>query len=302
MSRERKGLLTFLLLTFALTWAVELGITRRHEVASVPYILSLVGVMFVPGLSALFVRLAVERRGFADAGLGWGRGRYYLAGWLVPVGFGVAAMGLAVWLHQAEFDPWMTQLMVQIRKHQPGIELPPFNILRVYIIAGGLTQAVAMNFIPCLGEEFGWRGYLLMRLLPLGAGRAAVLTGAIWGLWHAPIILQGHNYPDHPVLGVPLMVGFCILLGVVLGWLRLASGSVFPVALGHAAVNGPGSTPLLFLRARSDITTGLTGLLGQAVILLFVLVLWRLRALRIPRSESKGDEDVSGTMSQPRAG
>lgn len=302
MSRERKGLLIFLLLTFGLTWAVEIGLVRRYDLGSPISIALLVGVMFLPGLSALFVRLAVERQGFADAGLRWGGGRYYLAGWLLPISFGLAAMGLSVWLRQAEFDPWMAELMVKIHERVPSSDLPPPERIRVYLILGSLTQVVVINFIPCLGEEFGWRGYLLMRLLPLGAGRALVLTGVIWGVWHAPIILQGHNYPDHPLLGVPLMIGFCVLLGIILGWVRLASGSVFPAAVGHASVNGPGSTPLAFMRGRNDITTGLTGLLGQAAMLAFVLVLWRLRALRIPRSESKGDEDVSGTMSQPGAG
>ncbi|UCC69650.1 MAG: CPBP family intramembrane metalloprotease [Armatimonadota bacterium] len=296
MSRQRAGLVVFLLLTFGLAWAIEIGLTRRWQVGSTLYIIALVAVMFVPGLSALFVRVFVERQGFADAGLRWGRGRYYLAAWLLPVVFGAVAFGLAIWLRQAEFDPWMTELMVQIKTRVPETKLPPFARLRVYVILGSLTQAVLINTIPAFGEEFGWRGYLLMRLLPLGAGRAMVLTGAIWGLWHAPIILQGHNYPDHPALGVPLMIGFCILLGVIFGWLRLASGSVFAAAVAHASINGPANTPLLFLRVRNDITAGMTGLLGQAVMLAFVLLIWGLGALRIQHSMSKGEENGSGSM------
>ena len=119
-----------------------------------------------------------------------------------------------------------------------------------------------------------------------------VLSGAIWGLWRAPIILQGRHYPDHPVLGVPLMVGFCVLLGVIFGWVRLASGSVFAAAVGHASVNGPANTPLLFLRGRNDITTGVTGLLGQAVMLGFVLLLWRLGALRARENPDEGAHDA----------
>ncbi len=300
MSPRRTGLVAYLVLTFALTWSIEIGLVRRHHIGSPVYIALLVGVMFIPGLCALLVRLFVERQGFADAGLRWGRGRWYLAAWLLPVAFALAAMGLAVWLRQAEFDPWMTELMVKLRLRLPEAKLPPFHLLRVYIILGSLTQAVVINFLPCLGEEFGWRGYLLMRLLPLGPWRASIVAGGIWGLWHAPIILQGHNYPDHPLLGVPLMVGFCIVLGIVLGWLRLGSGSVFAAALGHASINGPGSTPLLFLRARSDLTAGLTGLLGQGFMLLFVLALWKLDAFRGPPRKPKGDGDVRGPVSEPR--
>src|SRR5436305_814196 len=59
------------------------------------------------------------------------------------------------------------------------------------------------------GEQWGWRGYLLPRLLPLGQWPALLLSGAIWGLWHAPVILLGYNYPQHPILGVLVMVGTC---------------------------------------------------------------------------------------------
>ena len=273
------GLLAYLLLVFGLSWPIEIVLVGRHPLGSVPYTLLLVVVMFIPALSALIVRLFVERQGFADAGLRWGRGRCYLAAWLLPVAFGLAAMGLAVRLRQAEFDPYMTEFMVRVTLQFSETKLPPFERLRIYFILASLTQSVVIGAIPCFGEEFGWRGYLLMRLLPLGRARAMVLTGAIWGLWHAPSILQGHNYPEHPLLGVPLMVTFCILLGIVLGWLRLTSGSVFPAAVAHASVNGPGSAILAFLRARSDLTTGLTGLLGQAVMLVFVVLLARFGAL-----------------------
>jgi len=297
VNRERAGLAVFLLLTFGVTWAIEIGLVRRHAVGSAAYIALLTGVMFIPAVCAVVVRLFVERQGFGDAGLRWGRGRHYVAAWLLPVGFGVAAMGLAVWLRQAEFDPWMTKFMVQMKTSAPEVELPSFGLTRVIVIVLNLL-AVTVNTIPCFGEEFGWRGYLLMRLMPMGAGRAMVVTGAIWGVWHAPIILQGHNYPDHPVLGVPLMIGFCVLLGVVFGWLRLASGSVFAAAVAHASVNGPANTPLLFLRGRNDITTGITGLLGQAVMLGFVLLIWRLGGMRVGQRVERGVDDVAERVSE----
>ncbi len=288
MNRQSRGLTAFLLLVFGLTWPIEILLVRRYPLGSVPYTLILVGVMFIPAISALVVRLFVERQGFADAGLRWGKGRYYLVAWLLPVTFGAAAMGLAIWLRQAEFDPYMIETMVRMKIRFGGMDLP-FERMRAYFILGSLTQSVILNMIPCLGEEFGWRGYLLMRLLPLGRLRAMVVTGAIWGSWHAPIILQGHNFPQHPVVGVPLMIEFCIFFGIVLGWLRLASGSVFPAALAHASTNGPGSTPLVFLRGRSDLTTGLSGLLGQLVILVFVLVLARLGAFKSPDRDDQGE-------------
>ena len=67
------------------------------------------------------------------------------------------------------------------------------------------VAAPLINTLLALGEELGWRGLLLPELLPLGQRRAILLSGVIWGFWHAPVILQGHNYPSQPVLGVFLM-------------------------------------------------------------------------------------------------
>ena len=297
MSPRSRGLLSFLLLVFAITWFIEIGLLRGMRYGSVPYQISLVGVMFIPAICALIVRRFIEREGFGDAGLRWGRGRYYLWAWLAPVGLGLVAAALSLLLRQAEFDPYMTELMVRIHRQSPNLKIPPIHLLRLYIILGSLTQSVAMNTIFCFGEEFGWRGYLLMRLTPLGLWPAMIVSGAIWGLWHAPIILQGHNYPDHPQLGVLLMTSFCILLSIIFSWLRLASGSVFTAALAHASINGPAFTALIFMRDRNDITTALTGVIGQAVMVIFTIALWRFGAFqdilyRGHESRAHGSSDI----------
>lgn len=288
MSIPHRGVVVYLLLVFGLTWPIEIVLVRRYPPGSAAYIAILGGIMFIPALSALIVRLFVERQGFADAGLRWGMGRFYLVAWLLSVLFSLGAMGLSLVLRQAEFDPYMTETMVAIKLQFGAMDLP-YDRMRTYFIVSSLTQSVIIATIPCFGEEFGWRSYLLMRLLPLGRLRAMILTGGIWGVWHAPIILQGYNYPDHPQLGVFLMISFCIILGIVLGWLRLASDSVFPAALAHASINSSASVTLAFLRSRSDVTTGLTGLLGQGMMLVFVLSLWRSGALKSALHSNQGE-------------
>ena len=148
MSREGQGLAVFLVLVFGLTWAVEIGLVRRYEVASPAYAALLTVVMFIPALCALVVRVFVERQGFGDAGLRWGRGRYYAAAWLLPVGFGAAAFGLAIWLRQAEFDPWMTDFMVKFHVTSPETTMPSFHLMRAIVILANLA-AVLVNPIPC---------------------------------------------------------------------------------------------------------------------------------------------------------
>ena len=120
--------------------------------------------------------------------------------------------------------------------------------------------------------------------MPLGAIPAVLISGLIWGLWHAPLILLGYNYPDAPGwLGLAAMVVVCVIFGAIFGWLRLRSGSVWPSALAHAAFNGAGGTFLLFARAGERIDTTQATVLGWSgwiVPLTFVTVLLATGQLR----------------------
>lgn len=92
------------------------------------------------------------------------------------------------------------------------------------------------------GEEFGWRAYLTPKLEEIMPFPAAItVSGIIWGLWHAPLIVCGHNfgtdYIGYPYVGIVLMCLFCIFMGLFLTELVKASDSVIPAALGHIAFN-----------------------------------------------------------------
>jgi membrane protease YdiL (CAAX protease family) len=126
-----------------------------------------------------------------------------------------------------------------------------------------------------MGEELGWRGYLLPKLLVLGEIPAMLISGVIWGLWHAPVILQGHNYPEHPLLGVGMMIVFTVLLGIFFSWLYLKTKSPWAPALGHGTVNAVAGLPLLFLTG-VDLTLGgaLTSVSGWLALAALVGVLY----------------------------
>ena len=92
---------------------------------------------------------------------------------------------------------------------------------------GVIILASFVNLLPAVGEEIGWRGWLLPKLLPSGIVPALLVSGALWGAWHAPLLLLGYNYPSAPGwLAVLLMIGMCTIVGALLGWLRVRSGSV----------------------------------------------------------------------------
>ena len=83
-----------------------------------------------------------------------------------------------------------------------------------------VVQGVVLSF-AAFGEEFGWRGYMMPKLIELmGMPKAIIFGGIIWGLWHAPLTCVGHNfgmdYPGFPYVGIVLMCLFCTALGTVL--------------------------------------------------------------------------------------
>jgi membrane protease YdiL (CAAX protease family) len=67
--------------------------------------------------------------------------------------------------------------------------------------------------------------------------KASAIIGFVWGIWHAPVVLQGHNYPEYPVAGVFMMTLVCLLLAPVFSYIRLKSKSVIAAVIAHGSLN-----------------------------------------------------------------
>ena len=124
------------------------------------------------------------------------------------------------------------------------------------------------------GEEYGWRGYLLPRLLPLGEIRASVLIGVIWGVWHLPLLLAGLNYPGvNAWLAIIVFIFVTVALSFTYTWFYVvSSGSVLVAAVFHASTNQFSDTfwvPSL-LSAATPIASSLVG--GVLIMALGVMV------------------------------
>ena len=140
--------------------------------------------------------------------------------------------------------------------------------------------APVVNSLFTFGEEFGWRGYLQPKLMPLGGRKAMLLMGVIWGMWHWPLTIQGHNYgleySGYPWAGMLMMLVFTTALGTFLGWVTLRSGSVWPAVIGHAAINGMGALPALFTLGQPNMLLGpmVAGIIGGIGFIALALVLF----------------------------
>jgi uncharacterized protein len=139
-----------------------------------------------------------------------------------------------------------------------------------------MLAGATINAVFAFGEELGWRGFLQRELASLGFWKASVTIGVIWRIWHAPLILLGHNYPPHPILGVALMTAFCVLASPLLAWITLKARSVVAAAVAHGTLNGTAAVSFAFLTVGHELVLGITGAVGMAVTAVAVALLWGL--------------------------
>ena len=204
------GILLFLALTFGATIAVSVILWIKGIALAGPSLegqLAIAGAMFFPGISSLIAR-RLRGEGLGDAGITWGPRRLYLQAYVIILAIFTAAYGLTTILFTRP------DFTLSIFSQTYGIALPTdpdLILLAVFITT--ITIAPIFNTIPAFGEELGWRGYLLPKLLPLGETRALTISGIIWGLWHAPfVILLGFHYPVHRAEGALLFTAIVMLV------------------------------------------------------------------------------------------
>lgn len=155
----------------------------------------------------------------------------------------------------------------------PGNVLTAVPVRTVVIVQlASIPVAAVLNGFLAFGEEVGWRGWLLPELQPLGNWPAVLLTGAIWGAWHSPLILLGYNFKQANPLGVVAMIVGCTAVGVVIGWLRIWSNSVWPAVFGHGALNATGGLVLLLSSDESAPNLLLAGPLGAGTVIAVTIV------------------------------
>jgi len=148
----------------------------------------------------------------------------------------------------------------------------------------GLGLILMMVF--AFGEEIGWRGYLLPCFSGLGARRSLLLVGFIHGLWHLPVMLltSAYHAAGSPLITVPLFIATLTLAGVYYGYLRLRSGSIWPVVLAHATFNQVWMTLEQMTTSAAPLTTeylaGESGLLTLLAVSVIARELLRRLAIR----------------------
>lgn len=285
------AILTFIVLAFGLAWLVTIPAWRGEGLHDRLFLPLTVAMMYTPMIAAFVTGKLFEPRTklLPVFGITVFNGRIVL--WCLlailaslVINLGALAVGQAFGVfhldlvHFSAFQAIIDAKLAAVHKPMPA-NMPPLSLL-VLIQLVVVVIAAPLNAIAAVGEEIGWRGFLLPRLLPMGWLPASIAVAVIWGLWHAPVILLGYNYPEGPRwLALACMCGMCFGLGLCLAWLRLTTRSIWPCAIFHGAINaGAGFYAVLGMAGdKVDFTQatllGWTGWIIPAVLgmLLFVL-------------------------------
>ena len=268
---NRKGIISYLLITFVITYAIEFGLLLSGvRWTNVPPILAqyvVAAVMWVPALATVLTIKLVTREGFGVTNFRIGPWKPYLVSALVvpAVFFLIYLLTWALGLGQPDWQ------LAHFREQMASLgadmsTFPPASTILPVLFLVSLFVGPTVNGIFGFGEEFGWRGYLLPKLMPLGKPRAYLLVGVIWGLWHAPLILGGFNYPGYPVLGVIWMSAMTTALGIYINELTLRNRSSILAGWMHGAFNGQGyGIWRILFPTVNPLLGGVTGLVGIAV-------------------------------------
>ena len=143
----------------------------------------------------------------------------WLVAWMLPVVMVLLTLVVNALMPGCEFNTDMSAMVpadsvTEEQREMLALFMNPAVVIMITIVSG-LLAGVTINAVFAFGEEYGWRNYLVDVLREQKFVCASILIGIVWGLWHFPLILLGHNYPQHSVAGVFMMVVFCVLASFI---------------------------------------------------------------------------------------
>ncbi|GAC1682112.1 MAG: hypothetical protein PVS3B1_23020 [Ktedonobacteraceae bacterium] len=228
-TQAQRGLILFFTLLLSLSTLFYWLIIVKHDAFAMLFF------MWIPGSAAIATHLLLREKFTVPSLPLSGRRLLQAAGIavLTPLAIGLLAYGLA----------WKTGITALTNFHASAniaSLLPFFGVNPSLLTLAGFVLLVAcMEIISATGEELGWRGYMLTRLIDANVPQPVLVSGLIWSLWHWPFILL-----SSPANGLPQIVTAGIFLvtitslGCISAQLRLSTGSLWPSILLHAAWNG----------------------------------------------------------------
>lgn len=276
-----KKISLYIVCAFAVSWAVALLMVLADiKLNSMLGITLLAGLyMTGPALAAFLIQKFIYKSGFEQYGWSFDKKaiKWILATPLLFLALTLLTFAIIACLgntnlipefgrvdfSQANFNMQLKEFVgdkVDIEK----INLPdiPPILLFIAMLAQGIIGGSTLNLPFMFGEEFGWRGLMLAETKPLGFLKANLFIGLIWGIWHLPVILMGHNYPNHPYLGIVMMCLFTTAISPLFAYVRIKTKSILGPCMLHGMINGTGAMYILYLANRNELYSSVAGWAG----------------------------------------
>jgi len=265
----RRGLSIYftvlILSSIFLEWKI---IQTGESIGRTPWLI--LALMYTPAVASIVARLAL-REGFEDVSFHFGGregGRMIVLAWVYPMVVGLVAYGTAWAVGLAAFQP----------------PLPPQSHLYSGLAAANLitslmltaTLGTVLSCVSAFGEELGWRGYMLTRLMVARVPRPIFVSGLVWALWHVPLILSGQYAANsRPALSAMLFVIGVVADGYLAAYVRLRSGSLWPAVVFHGAGNAIIQGTFDRATAGTSPAVGESGWLTATIAVVIVVLLTR---------------------------
>ncbi len=277
---NRKKILTFVCFTLLVSWtAAGLFYLSGLEWGTLFAMAFAILYMFIPLLCTIIVQKFIYRQPILKTyGVDKNLNKWFLVAWGLPVFITFATIGASLLLPGVSYSSEMTGITDYLGDYIPEDitgEMPFSPVVMFWLmVAQGLIAGPTINAIAAFGEELGWRGFLLKETAAAGFWKSALFIGFIWGIWHAPLILMGHNYPGYEVPGVFMMTMWCILLSPLFSYITIKANNVIAAAIFHGSINAVAGLAIMPLAGSTPLLTGLMGLAGFLVLAIFNLLIF----------------------------
>ncbi len=285
-----RGLALFFAVNFGLSWSIAWILSARGGLESTYAVSLMIAYMAGPALGALVTAWVYDRGRMKEAlGLVFKPNAYWIVALILPFIIVTLSVLFSLLGHNVELVSPIVGFRDALLQKNVDTDALPLSIETLFWVQMliGLPLGIAINALVLLSEELGWRGWLWGRWRGLGFWRSNLAIGFVWGVWHAPIIVMGYNYPGMPVWGPVIMVVFTMLMSPLIGWVREKGGSVFAASIFHGTINALAGLSLLVLSNAQMPWRGMVGLGGMfALALLWVPLLLARKGPKDPHAKT----------------
>ena len=273
---SRQQIAIYLLLVLAFSSVFYFLILRAHSLGGGGG-LFVFGIMWCPALAGM-ATLKLSGRDLRDLGWKWPQSPYAVQSWFIPLLYAAIAYGI-VWV--AHLGGFPNHEFMGVLAQRMGLRVSPVTSTAVYVLLAG-SFGLAKGLASALGEEIGWRGFLVPELSKnVSFTGTALISGAIWACWHYPLLIWGDYNSGTPTwYGLSCFTVMVISISFVFAWMRLKSGSLWTGALLHASHNlyiQAIFTPLTRDTGKTAWYIDEFGAVVPIVVLCFAIYFWRRR-------------------------